>query len=55
MGDEDKAIDNLKTAFKYKENIIEGEEMPDPASDDSFTRYMKDEKFLKALREIKGQ
>jgi tetratricopeptide (TPR) repeat protein len=54
MGDEDKAIEYLKSAFKYKENVIEGEQMPDPASDDSFQRFMKDEKFLRALREIAG-
>jgi len=35
--------------------MIEGEEMPDPAQDDSFARFMKDEKFLKALKEIKQQ
>jgi tetratricopeptide (TPR) repeat protein len=54
MGDEDKAIEYLKSAFKYKENMIEGEQMPDPASDDSFQRFMKDEKFLRVLREIAG-
>lgn len=55
MNDEDQAITYLKTAFKNKDNMIEGEEMPDPATDDSFTRFMKDEKFLKALKEIKQQ
>ncbi len=53
-GGEDKAIDYLRTAFKYKQNVIEGEEMPDPSADDSFQRFMKDEKFRKALKEITG-
>jgi len=53
MNDEDKAIEYLKSAFKNKENVIEGEEMPDPATDDSFQRFMKSEKFLAALKEIK--
>jgi tetratricopeptide (TPR) repeat protein len=55
MNDEDQAITYLKSAFKNKNNMIEGEEMPDPAQDDSFARFMKDEKFLKALKEIKEQ
>lgn len=53
MNDEDKTIEYLKSAFKNKENVIEGEEMPDPATDDSFQRFMKSEKFLSALKEIK--
>jgi len=55
MNDMDQAIAYLRSAFKNKENMIEGEEMPDPASDDSFARFIKDEKFLKALKEIKQQ
>lgn len=55
MEDEDRAIDYLRDAFKYRENMIEGEHMPDPARDDSFARFMRDERFLKALKEIKGQ
>lgn len=32
--------------------MIGGERMPDPRTDDSFKRFMKDEKFLAALKEI---
>jgi tetratricopeptide (TPR) repeat protein len=53
MDNVDKAIDYLKLAFERKANIIPGEEMPDPATDSSFERFMKNEKFLKALKEIK--
>jgi Tfp pilus assembly protein PilF len=52
MNDEDNAIAFLKSAFKNKENMIAGEVMPDPSNDSSFTRFMKDEKFLNALKEI---
>lgn len=52
MNDVDNSIVNLKLAFKYKENIITGEQMPDPAKDDSFQRFLKNERFLDALREI---
>lgn len=53
MGDLDNTIIYLKQAFARKQNMIKGERMPDPATDDSFTRFMKNEKFLAALKEIK--
>lgn len=52
MKDEDQAITYLRNAFKNKENMIEGEEIPDPSADDSFARFMKSEKFLSALKEL---
>lgn len=55
MDDVDKAIEYLKLAFDRKDNIIAGEEMPDPATDSSFERFVKNEKFIKALKEIKKQ
>ena len=53
MKNRDKAIEYLKLAFARKENMIEGEEMPDPATDSSFERFMNDERFLAALKELK--
>ena len=32
--------------------MIEGEEMPDPATDSSFADFMQDEKFQAALKEL---
>ena len=52
MDDVDKAIDYLKLAFDKKENVIPGEKMPDPSTDPSFERFMKNEKFRNALKEI---
>lgn len=52
MGDLDNTILYLKQAFARKQNMNEGEHMPDPATDDSFQRFMKNEKFLAALKEI---
>lgn len=52
MGDLDNTILYLKQAFARKQNIIKGEQMPDPATDDSFKRFMNNEKFLAALKEI---
>lgn len=51
--DMDKAIEYLKLAFDRSENMIPGEKIPDPAKDDSFERFMKNEKFLAALKELK--
>jgi tetratricopeptide (TPR) repeat protein len=52
MDDLDNTVTYLKRAFQYKENVIEGEHMPDPRGDDSFQRFMHNERFLAALREI---
>lgn len=52
MGDLDNTILYLKQAFARRQNIIKGEQMPDPATDDSFKRFMNNEKFLAALKEI---
>jgi tetratricopeptide (TPR) repeat protein len=51
-GDLDNTIRYLKEAFARRKNVIAGERMPDPRTDDSFKRFMKDEKFLAALKEI---
>ena len=55
MDDPDNAIVYLKQAFEYKENMIKGEKMPDPWTDSSFQRFMSNEKFVNALKEITGR
>jgi tetratricopeptide (TPR) repeat protein len=52
MNDSDKALVYLKQAFEYKQNMIKGEKFPDPWTDSSFQRFMNDDKFVNALREI---
>ena len=52
MGDLDAAMSNLQKAFEYRKNVIEGERMPDPEGDDSFKRYLKNEKFSQALKAL---
>ncbi len=54
QNDEDNAIKNLRLAFKYKANANKGNELPDPAKDESFAELMKSQKFLKALMEMKA-
>jgi tetratricopeptide (TPR) repeat protein len=52
MNDLDNAIVNLQTAFKYKQNMIKGERMPDPKTDSSFAKYMENKRFLKILETL---
>jgi tetratricopeptide (TPR) repeat protein len=53
LGDEDNAIKFLEPAFKYRKNMMQGEQFPDPMTDDSFRKFVKDEKFTKAVSEMK--
>jgi len=49
MNNIESTMSNLKTAFGYKENVIKGETMPDPRSDDPFQRFMNNEEFRKMV------
>ena len=53
MNDLDQTISNLKRAFENKANMITGEKFPDPATDDSFQRYMRNDRFFSTLKELK--
>jgi tetratricopeptide (TPR) repeat protein len=43
--DLDKIIEYLRKSFSLKANVIPGESIPDPAKDDSFQRFMSNQKF----------
>ena len=45
MNDGARATNYLKKAFEYKNNTLEGETMPDPRTDDSFQKLMRDKDF----------
>lgn len=45
MGDATEAGNYLKKAFEYKANALPGEGMPDPRTDDSFKKLMKNKNF----------
>jgi tetratricopeptide (TPR) repeat protein len=47
--DIDNTMANLKRAFQYKQNVISGEAMPNPRTDDSFQRFMQSKRFLDLL------
>ena len=46
-GDMDKAMSYLSKAFPRRANSIPGEGLPDPRQDDSFQRFMSNERFRK--------
>src|ERR1041385_3037607 len=50
MSDLDKAIAQLELAYARKGNVIEEEEMPNPAEDSSFEKYKNDKKFKDFLK-----
>jgi len=52
LDDLDRAIAQLGLAYKYKQNLIPGEEFPDPRTDDSFQRYLKNARFLGFLKSV---
>ncbi|HYW74405.1 MAG TPA: hypothetical protein VE961_25505 [Pyrinomonadaceae bacterium] len=54
MKDVDNAIKYLQQAFQYKQNMIKGEKFPDPWTDDSFQRFMNNDKFVNALKAMSG-
>jgi tetratricopeptide (TPR) repeat protein len=50
--DMDRAIEYLRTAYKFKNNMITGETIPDPMSDDSFQRFVGNKLFVDAVKEM---
>lgn len=52
LGELDPAIANLQKAFARRANVLPGEKMPDPMTDDSFARYTKNPAFVKAVKEL---
>jgi len=54
MGKAEEASQNLRKAFEYKANVLAGETMPDPRTDDSFKKLMKDRDF-RQLAETLGR
>ena len=51
-GDKGKALANLSLAFERKEHTLKGEQMPDPRSDSSFQKYVRDEDFVRLMAKL---
>lgn len=52
QNNKEKTLINLTEAFKYKNNMIQGEIMPDPRTDSSFEEFIRDDLFREALNKI---
>jgi predicted Zn-dependent protease len=52
--EDDKAgvLKNLSLAFQHKDQVLPGEQMPDPASDPSFKKYARDTDFRALLERL---
>jgi tetratricopeptide (TPR) repeat protein len=51
-GDKGKMIANLDLAFQRKGNVLSGEQMPDPRSDLSFQKYVRDPDFVSLMKKL---
>jgi predicted Zn-dependent protease len=51
-GDKGKALTNLSLAFQHKEHVLKGEQMPDPRTDSSFQKYVRDADFAKLMAKL---
>ena len=50
--DLDSALGDLKFAFAYRQNGLPGEELPDPAKDPSFRRFLADARFASPAHQV---
>ncbi|MBS1910695.1 MAG: hypothetical protein JST22_01790 [Bacteroidetes bacterium] len=55
MGDMGTCIADLRQAFRYRNNMLNGEQLPDPRNDSSFKRYLSNDTFMKALSEMESR
>ena len=51
MGDLENTIINLELCLKHEKNLIPGESLPNPRSDESFQRFLENERFQMVLNQ----
>lgn len=51
--DLDETIKNLKLAYKYKNNMLQGESFPEPKNDSSFKRFLNNNAFVEELNRLR--
>ena len=51
-GDKAKMLAGLRHAFERKQNVLKGEQMPDPRADSSFQKYVRDPDFAKLMKDL---
>jgi len=42
----------LRSAFERKQNVLIGEQLPDPRADSSFVKYLRDANFTELMKEL---
>jgi predicted Zn-dependent protease len=47
-----KVLANLSLTFQHKDNVLKGEKMPDPRTDSSFQKYVRDDDFIKLMKKL---
>jgi tetratricopeptide (TPR) repeat protein len=52
--DLEKALSYLELVLKFKNNMLEGEPIPNPMIDDSFKKYIDNEDFIKVANKFKS-
>jgi len=50
--DKGNVLTNLSLAFDRKEHVLNGEQMPDPRTDSSFQKYVRDEDFIRIMAKL---
>ncbi len=53
MNDLPRAIQSLEQAFKFKQNMLKGEVLPDPSTDSSFQKYWNDPSFKALMKNVR--
>jgi tetratricopeptide (TPR) repeat protein len=54
MGKMNETLEQLRLAYKYKDNMIPGDDpLPDPLQDESFHKFKRDPRFVKAVIEMR--
>ena len=51
-GDKGKMLTNITLAFQRKANVLNGEHMPDPRTDSSFQKYVRDDDFIRLMKKL---
>jgi tetratricopeptide (TPR) repeat protein len=51
----DASLEQLRLAYKFRNNVIPGELFPDPMTDSSFRKFVKNPGFVQAVHEMQGQ
>jgi tetratricopeptide (TPR) repeat protein len=51
-GDKKNMLANISLAFQRKEHVLKGEQLPDPRSDSSFQKYLRDGDFVALMNQL---